>query len=317
MTSPTSPLRHTVQVGLGLGLELREAGQGSPVLVLHGGPGPGSLAHMVDHLASDHRVVVPTHPGWDGTVRPDDLDCVPALAAVYLDLLGHLELRDVTVIGTSFGGWVAAQAVLDDREGRIARLVLMDAIGPVVPGRQVTVPAGPPAPGPAFLAGAPAPRGGPSAQSMAALRAYAGPAMADAGLLPRLFTVTCPVLVIWGGNDTVVTPDFGRAYAAAFPHVRFELVPGGGHLPTREEPAAVFTILDSFLAPGFFDRTPLSRYRQVPACRSQHPARSREAREHRAPGPAGLSRGADAVLHPDLVFSGSGHPCVHLPVTRR
>lgn len=244
MTPPTSPLRHTVQVRPGLGLELREAGQGSPVLVLHGGPGPGSLAPLVDHLASDHRVVTPTHPGWDGTVRPDDLDGVPALAAVYLNLLAHLELSDVTVVGTSFGGWIAAQAVLDDREGRVSQLVLMDAIGPVVPGRQVTVPAGPPAPGPLSRAD------GPPGQSMAALRAYAGPAMADAVLLPRLSAVTCPVLVIWGGDDTVVTPDFGRAYAAAFPHGRFELVPGAGHLPIREEPEAVFTLLDSFLTPG-------------------------------------------------------------------
>jgi pimeloyl-ACP methyl ester carboxylesterase len=37
----------------------------------------------------------------------------------------------VTVIGTSFGGRVAAQTVLDDREGRISRLVLMDALARV------------------------------------------------------------------------------------------------------------------------------------------------------------------------------------------
>jgi pimeloyl-ACP methyl ester carboxylesterase len=54
--------------------------------------------------------------------------------------------------------------------------------------------------------------------------------------------------VIWGANDTVVTPDFGRAYAAAFPHAQFELIPGAGHLPIREEPEAVFTALDHFLA---------------------------------------------------------------------
>ncbi|MFE3033825.1 alpha/beta fold hydrolase [Streptomyces canus] len=115
-----------------------------------------------------------------GTVRPDDLDSVPALAAAHLALLGHLGLNDVTVIGTCFGGWVATQTVLDDREGRISRLVLMDAIGPVIPGRQITVPAGPPA----AAAAGPAPQGGPSAQSMAAMRAYAGPGMADAGMLP-------------------------------------------------------------------------------------------------------------------------------------
>ncbi|GAA2325979.1 alpha/beta hydrolase [Streptomyces cuspidosporus] len=242
----TAPLQRTVPLRPGLDLDLREAGSsGSPVLVLHGGPGPSSITPLIDHLAPDHRVVAPTHPGWEGTVRPDVLDCVPALAAAYLDLLGHLGWNDVTVIGTSFGGWVATQTVLDDREGRISRLVLMDAIGPVIPGQQITVPAGPPAP----AAGGPAPQGGPSAQSMAAMRAYAGPAMADSGLLPRLSTVTCPVLVIWGTDDTVVSPGFGRAYAAAFPHARFELIPGAGHLPIREKPETVFTHLDSFLTP--------------------------------------------------------------------
>ncbi|WP_019546187.1 alpha/beta fold hydrolase [Streptomyces sulphureus] len=236
----TMPLAHTLPLRPGLDLELREAGKGSsPVLVLHGGPGPSSIATLIDHLAPHHRVVAPTHPGWDGTARPDDLDSVRALAASYLDLLGHLGLSDVTVIGTSFGGWVATQTVLDDRGGRISQLVLMDAIGPVVPGQQITVPTGPPAP---------APRGGPSAQATAAMRAYAGPGMADAGLLPRLATVACPVLVLWGADDTVVTPDFGRAYAAGFRHARFELIPGAGHLPTREKPETVFALLDSFLA---------------------------------------------------------------------
>lgn len=249
----TVPLQRTIPVRPGLDLQLRETGTGgSPVLVLHGGSGPAGITPLIDHLTPEHTVVAPTHPGWDGTVRPAELDSVPALAAAYLDLLGHLKLNDVTVIGTSFGGWVAAQTVLDDREGRISRLVLMDAIGPVIPGQQITVPAAPSAPqpeaGPASAAaGGPATRGGPSAQSMAAMRAYAGPAMADAGLLPRLCAVTCPVLVIWGADDTVVTPDFGRAYAAAFPHARFELIPRAGHLPIREEPEAVFTVLDSFL----------------------------------------------------------------------
>ncbi|MER5975015.1 alpha/beta hydrolase [Streptomyces sp. NPDC001857] len=242
----TASLQRTISVRPGLDLEMREAGSGGgPVLVLHGGAGPSSIASLTDHLAPDHRVVAPTHPGWEGTVRPDDLDCVPALAAVYLDLLGHLGWNDVTVIGTSFGGWVATQTVLDDREGRISRLVLMDAIGPVIHGQQITVPARPPAP----AAGGPAPRGGPSAQSMAAMRVYAGPVRGDAGMLPRLSTVTCPVLVIWGADDAVVTPDFGRAYAAAFPHARFELIAGAGHLPIREKPEAVFAALDSFLTP--------------------------------------------------------------------
>jgi pimeloyl-ACP methyl ester carboxylesterase len=54
--------------------------------------------------------------------------------------------------------------------------------------------------------------------------------------------------VLWGENDTVAVPDYGRAYAAAFLDARFHLIPGAGYLPTREAPEAVFTTLDTFLA---------------------------------------------------------------------
>lgn len=106
-----------------------------------------------------------------------------------------------------------------------------------------TCPVGPP-PG----TRTPAARGGPPDRTATALRACTGPDLHDPGLLARLSTVTCPVLVIRDADDTVVTPAFGRAYAAAFPSGRFALVPGAGHLPLREEPEAVSTTLDRFLA---------------------------------------------------------------------
>ncbi len=48
-------------------------------------------------------------------------------------LLDQLDLSDVTVVGNSIGGWVAAEiAVL--RSPRIGGLVLVDAVGIEVPG---------------------------------------------------------------------------------------------------------------------------------------------------------------------------------------
>ncbi|WP_431035030.1 alpha/beta fold hydrolase [Streptomyces sp. P6-2-1] len=246
------PTPRSLTLRPGLDVSVRETGHGSPVLVLHGGPGPGSVGPLVGHLAREHAVVAPTHPGWEDTVRPEELDSVPALAAAYLDLLRRLDLKDVTVLGTSFGGWVATQTALDDRERRVSRLVLIDAVGPVVAGHPVTAPTGPPPGVPASPApaGEPAaPHRGPSPASMAALRAYAGPTMGDPGLLSRLPDLTVPVLVLWGEEDTVATPAFGRAYAAAFPDARFALIPGAGHLPLREKPEEVFAALDAFLGP--------------------------------------------------------------------
>ncbi|MDX3321201.1 alpha/beta hydrolase [Streptomyces sp. ME03-5684b] len=181
-------------------------GKGSPVLVLHGAPGPTALTALAEHLARNHYVVAPTHPGWEGTARPDDLDSVPALAAVCLELLDRLGLSRVTVVGTSFGGWVATQVALDGREGQVSRLVLMDAIGPVIPGHWITVPSGPPTPRPSDPAARPPARGGPPARTTAALRAYTGPDMQDPGLLPRLGKLALPVLVIWAGTTTSSPP---------------------------------------------------------------------------------------------------------------
>jgi pimeloyl-ACP methyl ester carboxylesterase len=59
-----------------------------------------------------------------------------ALAALYLALFDRLDLNDVTVVGNSIGGWIAAEmAVLGSP--RISGLVLVDAVGIEVPGHPV------------------------------------------------------------------------------------------------------------------------------------------------------------------------------------
>src|SRR6516165_9998985 len=107
-----------------------ERGQGSPVLLLHGGAGPDSIAGFADLLAARHplRALTPVNPGFSGTPRPDRLDSVRKLAEVYRDLLDHLALADVTVVGSSIGGWAAAELALAASE-RVGWLILLDAAG--------------------------------------------------------------------------------------------------------------------------------------------------------------------------------------------
>jgi pimeloyl-ACP methyl ester carboxylesterase len=69
-----------------------------------------------------------------------------------------------------------------------------------------------------------------------ALVGYAGPAMADPTLAGRLAQVAIPVHVLWGESDRIVTPDYGRAFAAAIPGSTFTLLPRTGHLPQVESP---------------------------------------------------------------------------------
>lgn len=244
----TSTTQHILQSHADLPVILRQAGAGRPVLILHGGAGPASVTAIIDHFAAAHHVLAPTHPGWDDTSRPDWFHSVGDLAVAYLALLGDLDLQDVTVLGSSFGGWVAAEMCLRDTTLRVANLILLDAIGPRVPGHEPTAPRPAPKPNAGGPTEQPPRERGPSPSAMAALQAYAGPTMQDPELMNRLAAVRIPTLVLWGENDPVVGPDFGRAYAAAFANARFELIPGAGHIPTQEAPEATFTAIDAFLA---------------------------------------------------------------------
>ncbi|MGW7003809.1 alpha/beta fold hydrolase [Streptomyces sp. NPDC054933] len=271
MTTPTA--QRTLTLCPGLVLTVRESGTGSPVLLLHGGAGPDSITTLADHLAARHRVIAPVHPGWDDRQRPEQLGSVADLADAYLSLLDHLDCGPAAVLGSSFGGWIATEMALRshdrriDRFGgwiatemalrshdqRIDRLILMNAIGPAVLSHPVAMP-GQARSGPDQQAQtrtesgqSTSPRRGPSPAALAALRAYAGPDMQDPDLLPRLKSIQLPVLVVWGENDPVVSPAYGRAYASAFSHARFALVQGAGHIPTREQPETTFAILDRFL----------------------------------------------------------------------
>ena len=223
-----------------------EAGEpgARPALLLHGGAGPASMSPLVEHLAVSHRVLVPTHPGWQGTPRPASLDTVRSLAGVYLDLLEQLDLRDVVLVGSSFGGWVASRLATDDA-ARIGALVLLDALGPEVPGH----PPRPPRPRGTTPSGG-APASGPAPADLAALMAYTGGSLVDADLLTDLARLSVPALLLWGADDQIVTTDFGRAYADAVPGARFVVVPGAGHLPVWDAPQAVLAVLDEFLSAG-------------------------------------------------------------------
>jgi pimeloyl-ACP methyl ester carboxylesterase len=72
--------------------------------------------------------------------------------------------------------------------------------------------------------------------------------MSDPTLRPRLAAVTVPTLVVWGESDGIVTPSYGKEYAASFPYGRFAEVAEAGHLPHLEQPARTFALLDAFAA---------------------------------------------------------------------
>src|SRR5450755_4140305 len=117
-----------------------ERGSGRPVVILHGGAGPTSVSGFADLLAdvTGTRVIVPTHPGFGGTPRPEALATIGGLAEVYAGLLDALDLQDATVIGNSIGGWITSELALR-HPTRLGRIALVDAVGIEVEGHAVAV----------------------------------------------------------------------------------------------------------------------------------------------------------------------------------
>jgi pimeloyl-ACP methyl ester carboxylesterase len=252
---------HTVTVpGLGpVPVTVTERGAGRPFLLLHGGAGPQSVDGLADLLAASGRVLVPVHPGFGGTPRPERLDSMAALARVYAGLLDELGLDDVTVVGNSIGGWIAAEIALLGSP-RVSAVVLVDAAGlrldahPAADFFSLTMDQvadlsyyepdkfridvdGLPDAAKAAMAG-----------NRAALATYGGPQMADPGLLGRLPAIAAPVLVVWGEADRMIPVEHGQAYAAAIPGARLLVIPRAGHLPQLEAPAELLQAVQEFAA---------------------------------------------------------------------
>ncbi len=256
----TDPRTRTVRLRPDLTVSLSEAGTGRPVLLLHGGGGPATVQNIAAHLSGEMRVITPTHPGWDGTERPGWLTSVGDLAQAYLDLLNAEALSDVVVIGSSVGGWIAAEMAVRDAGHLITGLVLIDSAGVLVEGQPMLDFFALDARGVAEYsfhdpdrfyvdpATIPAEQLARRAAGMATLRVLAGdPYMHDPELLGQAGQVKIPVLVLWGDSDRIFTPEYGRAFAQAFPHAQFTLIAEAGHLPHLEQAAATFAALDGYL----------------------------------------------------------------------
>ena len=260
MTITSTISTHTVTVdGIGpVPVSLTERGEGSPILLLHGGAGPQSVAGFADLTAQQAsvRVITPTHPGFGGTPRPERLTSVGGLAKVYVALLDELGIDHVTVVGNSVGGWITAEMALLGSP-RIDRIVLVDAVGVDVPGHPVVdfftltldqvadlsyhnpdaFRIDPSTMSPEQQAG--------MVGNRAALAVYGGE-MVDPGLAARLSSVTVPALVLWGDSDRIVDPDYGRAFADAIPGAAFTLLPATGHVPQIETPDQLLHAIADF-----------------------------------------------------------------------
>jgi pimeloyl-ACP methyl ester carboxylesterase len=243
-------------------LEALRRGSGRPILALHGFDTIDPAAPFLDLLARHGEIVAPSSPGFGQSRRPKDFDTVYDLVHLYLAALDALPGNKVTLLGFSFGGWLAAE-VAAACSHRLDKLVLVDPLGIKISDRETPdildifnkspdvvrqcswhdpdrFAADYNAMSDEALVV--------HARNLEALCLFAWRPYMYNPQLPRwLGRIAVPTLLLWGASDRVVTPDYGRAYSRLIPGSRLVVIEAAGHHPEIEQPEAFVERVAAFL----------------------------------------------------------------------
>jgi pimeloyl-ACP methyl ester carboxylesterase len=246
-------------------IEIRQAGSGPPLVLLHGSYGWWGWEPVLDTLARRFTVFAPSLPGFGRSPRAPGVDSVDDLAYWLLDLAPDLETYPMRVVGFGLGGWLAAEAAVRCPHA-VERLVLVDSVGIKVSDRETRD-----IEDPFILVGeaqqamlwadpsenqVPLPYPGMEPgllevmlrnQESALLYGWK-PYMHNPKLAQRLHRITAPTMVVWGSKDRIVRPDYGRELARRIPQARFVEIPNAGHYPHREQADAFVLAIADFLS---------------------------------------------------------------------
>lgn len=260
-----------------------DRGSGPVVLFIHGILGSQQQwAHLVDTMDDDHRVLVPDLFGHGESAKPLGDYSLSAHAAAMRDLLDHLGIDRVTLVGHSLGGGIAMQFfyLFPDRVDRLV-LVASGGLGREVNAvlRSATLPGA--AQVLSVLASAPVlsrvealGRGAsklgwrPGADLGAVWRGFSSlgdresrsaflattravidiggqsiSAYDHLGAVPPIST-----LIVWGSKDRMIPATHALSAQRALPDCRIELFEGAGHFPHLDDPDRFARLLREFIA---------------------------------------------------------------------
>lgn len=245
------------------------------LLLVHGIHNISPSAPFLTLLAEHGEIVATSHPGFGKSPDPGDCDTMYDLVQVYRSVLDALPGEKVTLIGFSFGGWLAAELAVCGHP-KLDRLVLVDPFGIKLAGREERDfphlfntnpvelnrrawhdPARCP-PGSYGIGWHTAIGDAMSDEEMVTLARdwdslclYAWrPHMYNPQLKHWLHRIAVPTLVLGGASDRIVTPEYARAYAGLIPGAIFSLIEAAGHHPELERPRAFVERVARFIGGG-------------------------------------------------------------------
>ncbi len=264
----------------GVKINYYEAGQGPPVILLHGfGASAYSWRFLGPALAKDHRVFTLDLKGYGLSAKPEDGKyAISDQADMVAEFIRTRDLHDLVVIGHSMGGGVTLMTyfeVREDNPARIKKLVLIDSTG--YPQKM-----------PWFIWLAKAPVLGSVGGKLVSPRfataqvlkkcyyhkdritdeqidtyAYYGslPGAREAviataqqivpedmeAVTARYKSISVPVLIIWGAEDEVVPLSVGHNFKRDIPNSELVILPKCGHIPPEEEAQETNRLITQFL----------------------------------------------------------------------
>jgi pimeloyl-ACP methyl ester carboxylesterase len=233
----------------GFRIRLMEAGEGRPLVYLHGAGGL-NLTPAHELLARSFHVLAFEMPGFGRSAENTRTKNMAELGVTMARAVSSAGVEDFSLWGTSFGGaialWLALQA-----PDRVQALVLESpgAIRPEGWNPAVSSPeelrqrlylhpervAHPPAPDP---------------EVQAKTRALTGRLRSpnrDPDLEAGMRTLEVPTLVLFGTGDRLIPPDMGHFYKELLPNCHLVFVYDAGHEIGAERPEAFAEVAGDFL----------------------------------------------------------------------
>lgn len=245
-----------------------EAGEGPPVLFLHGlGGGRSAWGPQLRGLGDSFRCIAWDMPGYGGSAPLHPLS-FERIAAAITKFLDHLALPQVDLVGLSFGGIHAVHTALRYPD-RVRRLVLADSSPAFgmdgttredwVKSRLDALDRGetPAIAGPAIIDAITAnPLAGQIRQELLSsfsqipvdgFRA-AVHCLPDHDVRGRLHEVAHPTCVIVGELDEETPVSYSQALSDGLPNAQLHVLDGVGHLTPSEAPDVFNSIVSAFLS---------------------------------------------------------------------
>jgi len=259
-----------------LSLHAEVIGQGKPVVLLHGfGASHVTFSRIVPALSRHFRVYAIDLKGFGDSPKPDDHRYSVYDQAVLVErFLQKHHLRDVTLIGHSYGGGVALALALMN-PARIEKMVLIDSasykqqLPKLIRWLQIPI-VGPLAfyllPASyevkesykyAFYDDRKIPKDIVSVYIANLSRPHAKRIYLESShelvpedieCLSRYYRkIRTPTLIIWGANDIVIPKEKGYRLHRDLPNSRLAIIPRCGHIPHEESPQKVVKLLEEFM----------------------------------------------------------------------